>query len=183
MPSKLSVFIATSLDGFIARAGGEINWLEQANATVPAGEDCGYSNFMTTIDALVMGRASFEKVCSFQEWPYGEMPVYVLSKSLQQLPAGTPASVVLLNAEPHAVIRTAANAGHSNLYIDGGKTIQAFLSRGLISEITITVIPVLLGSGLRLFGDLPADVSLRLLSTKAYPFGFVQSHYVVASEA
>ena len=183
MSSKLSVFIATSLDGFIARAGGEIDWLERANATVPSGEDCGYSQFMTTIDALVLGRASFEKVCGFPEWPYGQLPVYVLSSTLRQLPAGTPASVVLLNAEPTEVVRIIANAGHLNLYIDGGKTIQAFLSRRLISEITVTVIPVLLGSGLRLFGDLAADVSLRLLSARSYPFGFVQSHYAVASEA
>ena len=163
MSSKLSVFIATSLDGFIARAGGEIDWLERANATVPSGEDCGYSQFMTTIDALVLGRASFEKVCSFPEWPYGQLPVYVLSSRLRQLPAGTPASVVLLNAEPTEVVRIIANVGHFNLYIDGGKTIQAFLSRRLISEITVTVIPVLLG-GIVLY------VGMYLLSQRVVMF-------------
>ncbi len=181
--SKLSVFIATSLDGFIARHDGAIDWLEDANAAVPAGEDCGYADFMTSVDAIVMGRATFEKVLSFPDWPYGSMPVFVLSTSISGLPAGVPNSVHLLKAAPPDVVRRAADAGHHHLYIDGGRTIQAFLSAGLITDLTITVIPVLLGSGIRLFGDLRKDIHLRLLSSKAFPSGFVQSHYAVLTEA
>ena len=183
MTPKCSVFIATSLDGLIARKDGRIDWLERANTLVPVGEDCGYARFMSTVDALVMGRATFEQAWSFSAWPYEDKPVYVLSSSMTQLPSGTPATVRLLNAGPHAVVRVADAAGHRHLYIDGGKTIQSFLSAGLVSEITITVIPVLLGSGIRLFGELPADISLRHLSTRSFPFGFVQSRYAIASEA
>lgn len=182
MDSKISVFIATSLDGFIARRDGSIDWLEAANATMPAGEDCGYSRFVATVDALVMGRATFEKVLGFPSWPYGNLPTYVLSSSMKQLPDGLPKTVSLLNKAPREIVRTAIEAGHWRLYIDGGRTVQSFLAAGLVSELTITVVPVLLGSGISLFGDLEADMPLRLLSSKAFPFGFVQSHYAVPSE-
>jgi len=183
MSTKCSVFIATSLDGFIARSDGSIDWLELANTSVPAGEDCGYADFMQTVDAIVMGRSTFEKVLSFPDWPYGSKPVYVLSTTIRRLPAGVPGLVHLLNATPDDVVRRTAEAGHRHLYIDGGRTIQGFLRAGLITELTITVIPILLGSGLRLFGDLPAEANLRLLSSKAFSFGFVQSHYAVSQGA
>ncbi|WP_418315604.1 dihydrofolate reductase family protein [Piscinibacter sakaiensis] len=179
MTPKLSVFIATSLDGYIARENGAIDWLEKANATVPEGEDCGYAEFFASVDALVMGRASFEQVLGFADWPYGDKPVHVLSRSLQRLPVGLPGSISLLDMAPQQVVQLAADAGHRHLYVDGGQTIQAFLAAGLISEMTITVIPVLLGSGIRLFGAVPCDIPLRLLSAKAYPFGFVQSRYAL----
>ncbi|MBW4529921.1 MAG: dihydrofolate reductase family protein [Aphanothece saxicola GSE-SYN-MK-01-06B] len=183
MSTKCSVFIATSLDGCIARSDGSIDWLERANASVPAGEDCGYADFMQTVDAIVMGRATFEKVLTFPDWPYGSLPVYVLSTTISRLPAGVPDSVQVLHATPHDVVGRTAQAGHHHLYIDGGRTIQAFLRAGLITELTITLIPLLLGSGIKLFGDLPADTDLRLLSSKAFPFGFVQSSYGVFQEA
>jgi dihydrofolate reductase/adenylate kinase family enzyme len=181
--TRCSVFIATSLDGCIARSDGSIDWLERANASAPAGEDCGYADFMQTVDALVMGRATFEKVLSFPDWPYGGLPVYVLSSTISSLPAGVPDSVHLLSATPHGVVERTAAAGHRHLYIDGGRNIQGFLRAGLITELTITVIPMVLGSGLRLFGELPTDTELRLLSSKAFPFGFVQSHYAVCQKA
>jgi dihydrofolate reductase len=183
MSTKLSVFIATSLDCCIARNNGAIDWLERANENVPAGEDCGYAVFMQTVDAIVMGRSTFEKVLSFPEWPYGSKSVYVLSTSIKTLPAEVPKTVQLLNATPNDVVWKAAAAGHRHLYIDGGRTIQAFLRAGLITELTVTVIPILLGSGIKLFGELQADTDLRLLSSKSFPFGFVQSHYAVRKEA
>ncbi len=182
-PSKCSVFIATSLDGCIARNDGSIDWLERANAAVPAGEDCGYADFMQAVDAIVMGRATFDKVLSFPDWPYGSTSVYVLSTTITRLPAELPNSVHLLNATPHDVVDITAEAGHRHLSIDGGRTIQAFLRAGLITELTITVIPMLLGSGIKLFGDRQAEADLRLLSSKAFPFGFVQSHYAVGGKA
>lgn len=182
MKPRISVFIATSLDGYIARKDGSIDWLESANATVPAGEDCGYAEFFASVDALVMGRATFEQVLSFPSWPYGEKPVYVLSGSMRELPASTPGTVALLNLPPHEVVSTALAAGHRHLYVDGGRTIQQFLQEKLISDLTITTIPVLLGSGIRLFGDLPGDMRLSLLSARSYPFGFVQSHYSVEEQ-
>lgn len=176
---KCSVFIATSLDGFIAREDGAIDWLERANRSVPEGEDCGYSQFMASVDALVMGRGSFAKVCTFSEWPYGDKPVYVLSSSLRQLPAGLPQSVSLLNATPADVVALARQRGQRHLYIDGGLTVQSFLAAGLVAELTITTIPVLLGAGIRLFGSLDQDLGLRLLGSRSWPCGFVQSHYAV----
>jgi dihydrofolate reductase len=183
MASRCSVFVATSLDGYIARKNGSIDWLEQANASVPRGEDCGFAEYLASIDALVMGRATFDLACTFSNWPYGETPVYVLSHSMTQLPSGTPQTVKLLCAEPAEVVRIAATNQHHRLYVDGGSTIQAFLEVGLIAELTITVIPVLLGSGIRLFGELPSDVSLKLRSNRSYPFGFVQSRYEIAQSS
>lgn len=108
----------------------------------------------------------------------------VLSGSLPQRPAGTPPTVTLLkgaSADPAEVLRIAAAAGHRRLYVDGGRTIQSFLAAGLIAELTVTTVPVLLGAGIRLFGALPGDVPLRLLSSQVYPFGFVQSRYAVGA--
>lgn len=172
-----AVFIATSLDGYIARADGRIDWLERANATVTPGEDCGYAAFMASVDALVMGRRTFETVLAFPEWPYGEKPVYVLSQTLTALPPRLPPSVTLHALAPEALVALARERGHRRLYVDGGATIRAFLAAGLIDELTVTVIPVLLGSGRPLFGELPADVWLEHAETLSYPFGFVQSRY------
>jgi dihydrofolate reductase len=176
---KASVFIATSLDGFIARPDGNIDWLNQANAAVPSGEDCGYKAFMETVDVLVMGRHTFEQVLTFAEWPYGDKPVVVLSRSGVVVPEVLKPTVSATSEAPKLLLERLASTGAQHVYVDGGQTIQSFLSAGLLSELTITVIPVLLGSGKPLFGPLKSDVALSHLSTHAYPFGFVQSKYVV----
>jgi dihydrofolate reductase len=176
---RCSVFIATSLDGFIAREDGAIDWLERANGWVPAGQDCGYAAFMATVDALVMGRHTFETVRAFPEWPYGETPVWVVSRSLERLPTGVPATVRLVAVDPQGVVRIAEQEGCARLYIDGGRLIQSFLHEGLITDLTITTIPVLIGRGRPLFGALPGDAALRLVSSRAWEFGFVQSVYEV----
>lgn len=181
MAVHCSVFIATSLDGFIAREDGGLDWLDQANAGVPPGEDCGYGAFMASVDALVMGRHTFEKVLGFPEWPYADKPVWVLSRTLQTLPTGLPPSVRLLNATPAEVCDQATALGWTRLYVDGGLTFQAFLAAGCVSDLTITVIPTLLGRGRPLFGDAGRDVALTHVATKAYPFGFVQSRYEVVA--
>lgn len=177
MLPRCSVFIATSLDGFIARPDGTIDWLERANETVPEGQDCGYADFMSTVDALVMGSGTFEKVMSFPEWPYGDKPVWVVSRSLQQLPAHLPPQVRLLNASPLAIAQEAERLGFERLYIDGGQLIQSFLRAGLVTDLTVTTIPVLIGAGRPLFGVLSGDVPLALVASRAHPFGFVQSSY------
>ena len=176
---RCSVYIATSLDGFIARTDGSIDWLMEANAGVPAGEDCGYAAFMSTINTIVMGRATFEQVLTFPEWPFGSMPIVVLSRTLHALPVGVPETVRLSSASPRDLVAQLASEGVERVYVDGGKTIQSFLADGLITDLTITLIPVVLGSGLPLFGPLDRDVALRHVSTTAYPFGFVQNTYHV----
>lgn len=179
MTLRCSVFIATSLDGYIARPDGAIDWLEQANASVPPGEDCGYAAFMATVDALVMGRNTFEQVLTFPEWPYGDTPVWVVSRTLTQLPAHVPDSVRLLAQTPREVVAQARELGYKRLYIDGGRLIQSFLREGLITDLTITTLPVLIGQGRALFGKADADIALKLVSSHAYPFGFVQTVYKV----
>lgn len=178
---QCSVFIATSLDGYIAREDGAIDWLEKANKLVPPGEDCGYQVFMSTVDALVMGRNTFDLVTTFPGWPYGATPVAVLSRSLVALPSGLPPSVSLHRESPIELVDHLGKLGHKHLYIDGGLTIQSFLRAGLIGEMIITTVPVLLGSGRRLFGSLEADVELEFMSSRAFPFGFVQSRYRLAT--
>lgn len=179
MNARCSVFVATSLDGFISRSDGRIDWLNGANALVPPGEDCGFAEFFSTVDALVMGRNTFEQVLSFSEWPYSSKPVVVLSHSLRSLPGQVPATVTLSAEPPATLVERLSAEGLGHLYIDGGLTIQSFLVANLVDEMTITVIPVLLGSGKPLFGSLRSDVNLQLLASRAYDFGFVQSKYRV----
>ncbi len=179
MTPRCSVFIATSLDGYIARSNGSVDWLDALNKTVPEGEDCEYARFMASVDALVMGRHTFETVLSFREWPYGEKPVLIASRSLKSLPAHLPAQVELTSQAPASLVTQARARGWHRLYVDGGELVRSFLRAGLITDLTITTVPVLLGSGRRLFGELEEDLSVRLLSSVAYPFGFVQSVYEV----
>ena len=179
MIAKCSVFIATSLDGFISRTDGSIDWLDEANARVPTGEDCGYEQFMSTVDALVMGRHTFELAQSFSGWPYGSTPVVVLSSRMSSLPSSVPSTVSLSGEAPAALVARLSGEGMRHLYIDGGITIQRFLAAALIQEFTITKIPVLIGTGRPLFGPLSSDVRLEHESTRAFDFGFVQSKYRV----
>ena len=174
---KVSVYIATSLDGFIARKDGGLDWLNEANATVPDGEDLGFSAFMDSVDALVMGRKTYEQVLSFGEWPYGNIPVVVLSRHSIVFPPSVPDTVTYSSEPLRELLKRLAEQGIEHVYIDGGATIQGFLSEGLVNEITVTVIPVILGDGIPLFGPLENDIRLTHLRTTAYDFGFVQTTY------
>ncbi|MEE2717840.1 MAG: dihydrofolate reductase family protein [SAR324 cluster bacterium] len=177
MNLQASVFIATSLDGYIARENGDVDWLIAANTQVPAGEDCGFFVFMESVDVLVMGSRSFEKVLSFGEWPYGEKAVVVLSHRNLTIPGPLQNTVTLSSESPAALCDRLSQNGVKRLYVDGGAIIQSFLKAGLLTDFTITAIPVLLGKGIPLFGDLEADLPLEHQETKVYDFGFVQSKY------
>ena len=179
MNLKVSVFIATSLDGFIARENGELDWLDAANATVPKGEDCGYLQFIETIDVLVMGRKTYEKVLSFGIWPYGNTSVIVLSSKKIEFQNDLNQNIACSSESPKNLCQRLAKEGAKRLYIDGGITIQRFLAEGLITDLTITVIPILLGSGKPLFSTAGKDIPLRHVATKSFDFGFVQSTYKV----
>ncbi len=179
MTIKCSVFVATSLDGFIARPDGSVDWLNAANAAVPPGEDCGYRAFMATVDTLVMGRNTFEQVLTFGEWPYGSTPVVVLSRRASSLPSNAPHTATSSQDAPTDLVARLSAEGNRHLYVDGGLTVQSFLAEHLIDELTITVIPILLGTGIPLFGPLPSDVNLSHVATRVYEFGFVQHEYRV----
>lgn len=181
MKPKVSVYIATSLDGFIARSNGDIDWLEIADELVPEGEDLGYADFMQSVDVLVMGRNSYEKVLTFGEWPY-EKPVIVLSSQPIMFPKEIPETVTHSSASPAELCAQLALDGVSHVYIDGGKTIQRFLNAGLVDEMIITKIPVILGDGIPLFGPTPTDIRLKMIDVKAYDFGLVQLKYAVTSD-
>lgn len=176
---KYSAFIATSLDGFIARTNGDIKWLHEASVGVDKGEDFGFQAFFSGIDAMIMGRSTFEIVAAFGDWPYGEIPVLILSSMMVALPKTTPETVTLIKGGISEAIKKAENAGYHHVYVDGGKTIQSFLQAGLLNDITLTTIPIVLGDGIPLFGKVEHDIHLLLLASKAYPNGFVQTHYEI----
>lgn len=183
MRPRASAFIATSLDGYIARPNGSIDWLSDAQHLIPDGEDCGYNEFMDSIDGLVMGRHTFERVLGFDPWPYGDLPVYVMTHSPVEIPPELEDSVSTFEGTAEVLAAELHAKGHRHLYVDGGLTIQSFLRAGLLDDVTITLIPVLLGSGRPLFGPLAQDVELTLLRERSWDFGFVQLTYEITTPA
>ena len=180
---KASVYIATSLDGFIARRDGSIDWLEEAHGLVPEGEGCGFQAFMDSVDTLIMGRKTYEQVLSFGQWPYGKTPVVVLSHNPIQIPSHLPGTVSYSSESPRALLERLSAQGVKHVYIDGGSTIQGFLEGSLIDGITITRIPVAIGDGIPLFAPMEKDIKLTHVRTTAYDFGFVQTTYKVDRNA
>lgn len=172
------VFIAASLDGFIARADGDIDWL---TPFATGGEDTGYDAFMASVDGVVMGRGTFEKVLSFGAWPFSE-PVIVSSRTLSQndLRADLDGKLRISSLAPRPLMEALAADGWKRAYVDGGKLIQSFLREGLISDIILTRIPVLLGEGIPLFGKMDGDITLRHVETRTFASGLVQSKYSIA---
>jgi len=170
------VFIATSLDGFIADKNGGIEWLH--SIPNPDGNDMGYQSLMNEVDALVMGRVTFETVHGFGiDWPY-EKPVFVLSNSLKSVPETLREKVFIVNGDLKAVISQINAKGFQDLYIDGGSTIQNFLKEDLIDEMVITTIPILLGGGVPLFGTLPKPLNFQCIESNIYLERIVQSKFV-----
>lgn len=171
----VSVFVGTSLDGFIARVNGDLDFLPGGG-----GEPHGYEEFMATIDAIVIGRNTFEKVLTFKAWPYGDKRVVVLSSRPLDLCAARGGVVEQMAGAPGEIVARLAASGAQHLYVDGGITIQRFLRAGAIQRLIITRVPVLIGEGISLFGSLPRDVRLRHVVTESYRSGLVKSEYAVA---
>ena len=172
----LSVFVGTSLDGFIARLDGTFDFLPP-----DGGEPHGYDEFIASVDAVVMGRKTFETVLALGPWPYGNKRVVVLSSRPVYLSAVSGGVVEQMSGTPAEIVSKLAASGAHNLYIDGGITIQEFLRAGLIQRIVITRVPVLIGEGIPLFGSLPDDIRLRHVATRQYPSGLVSIEYLVAA--
>ena len=169
----VSVFVGVSVDGFIARPDGGLDWLPTD------GEAHGFDEFMASVDALVMGRNTFETVMGFGEWPYGDKRVVVLSSRPLDLSVarGQGGVVDQMSGTPPEIVARLAGQGARHLYVDGGITIQDFLRAGLIQRLVITRVPVLIGQGIPLFGSLPGDVKLTHVGTRTFPSGLVQSEY------
>jgi dihydrofolate reductase len=174
----VSVFIGTSLDGFIARPDGALDWLPEGG-----GEPHGYDEFIASVDALVIGRKTFEKVLTFETWPYGDKRVVVLSSHPVDLSAARGGVVEQMAGPPADIVSQLAAGGAHHLYVDGGITIQEFLRAGLVQRLIITRVPVLIGEGVPLFGTLPRDIRLHHVATRHYPSGLVQSEYHVTGSA
>lgn len=173
--SKNTVFIATSLDGYIADKNGALDYLGMVPN--PDNIDMGYKTLIQRTDALIMGRTTFETVCSFDiPWPYS-VPVFVLSSKLTEVPVEYKTKVELVKGELKSILEKINNMGYHRLYIDGGKTIQSFLKEDLIDELIVTQMPILLGGGSSLFAQLPKELELELVDSKVYLGQIVQSHY------
>ncbi len=173
---RASVFIATTTDGFIAREDGGLDWLTRAD---PGDEDYGFEDFMDSVEALVMGRKTFDFVLTTGEWAYGKTPVFVLTNRRLELPPRFPGRVEPMALSPAAVAGELDRRGIEDVYVDGGETIQSFLRAGLVRRMIVTRLPVLIGTGISLFGDLDTDVDLRLVRSTAYENGWVQLEYEV----
>lgn len=178
MESKQSVFIATSMDGFIARPDGNIDWLLEHDNRESSNEDYGYREFINSVDAIAMGRNSFDKVLSFDTWPYSKKVVVLTHRPLE-ISDEVSGKVETASGPPQEVVDQLAGQDLNHLYVDGGKTIQQFLNAGLIQEMIITQIPVLIGEGIPLFGPVKNDIKLQHIATKAFDGGLVQSRYKV----
>ena len=170
---KTTVYVGTSLDGFIARKDGDIDWLvKYQDKEVHE----SYNEFISRIDAMVIGRGTYEKVLSFPEWPY-EKKVFVLSTSLKQIPGTLNEKATLIDMKPAALLNYLSDKGFSNIYVDGGKVIQSFLKEDLIDELIITRVPELIGTGIPLFGYLDNDLRFEHIKTSIYSDGLVKSQY------
>lgn len=173
MTKSNKVFIATSLDGYIADSKGNIDWLHSFPNSKES-SDMGYGEFMNSVDALIMGRTTFETVAGFDiPWPY-EKPVYVLSSQLKEVPNELKGKVELVTGTLQEILHQIYTDGYHHLYIDGGKTIQSFLREALIDEITITVLPILLGRGIPLFGELDEPQRYACVHSRVFDNGVVQ---------
>lgn len=173
------VFMAMSLDGFVARKDHSLDWLMKQPGE---GEDHGYDAHIARTDGIVMGSGSFRTVLGFGDWPY-TLPVVVMSRSMTatDIPETLRDKVRLTDKPPKALTKELAAEGWTRAYVDGGAVVRSFLAEGLIADMTVTIIPILLGQGIRMFGDLPKDVDLETVDVRAHPSGLTDLVYRVKS--
>jgi dihydrofolate reductase len=169
---KTSVFCGVSVDGFLARTNHTFDFLDSGGQVAH-----GYDEFYAGVDVVVIGRNTFEVVQSFGQWPYGQKPVVVLSGRPLDLSSVKGGVVEQMSGEPATIVTRLSARGCQHAYIDGGITIQRFLAAGLIDRLIVTRVPILIGTGIPLFGALPRDIALRHVATRCYDGGLVQSEY------
>ncbi len=178
-----AIFVGVSLDGYIARPNGDLDWLMgQSEGSEGSGEH-GYNEFIAGIDVIVMGRRTFEKVLTFNKWHYGKKRVVVLAHKHVDIEGARARGGVVeqMSGKPPEVVSKLAARGAKHLYIDGGDTIQQFLRAGLIQRLVISRLPILIGQGIPLFGPLQRDIKWRHMGTHTFAGGMVQSEYQVVA--
>ena len=183
MPRPQSImYIATTLDGFIARLDNQIDWLDHESG----GEDYGWGKFRSGIDGLIIGRKTYQQVLGFGvEWPYAGLRTVVWSQTLTSVDIPSELceqGVEVSNKSPQLILESLGEAGVENVWIDGGMTLRAFVAAGLVDYLTITRIPILIGEGIPLFGPVLKDIHLSHLSTASFASGVVQSSYAVKND-
>ena len=183
---KFSVYIATSVDGFIAREDGSVDWLElygNHEAEMDENADMGFGKFMSSVDCLIMGRGCMEKISSMnltpEQWPYRDARIIVLSNTVKEPPENLKDKVEMYSGDLLELVTILDREGFNHAYVDGGTTIQSFLNLKLINEMTLTQIPVLLGEGKPLFGKTNQDIRLEKSEAIIFPNDCVQVHYKV----
>ncbi len=173
---KNRVFIASSIDGYIADRDGGIEWLTAIPN--PENNDMGYADFIAGTDAIVMGRNTFETVCGMDiDWPYRQ-PVFVLSRSMTRIPDAYSEKAELVKVPVKDLPGHLHKKGYDSLYIDGGKTIRSFLEEDLIDEMIITIIPCILGGGIPLFTENRIKLDFRCIATRIFLKQIVQHHFI-----
>jgi dihydrofolate reductase len=171
---KISAFCGVSVDGFLARPDGALDFLEAGEK-----EPHGFEEFYGSVDVMVIGRKTFEVVLTFPEWFYGKKQVIVLSTQPLDFSSIQEAVVEQMAGEPDEIIEKLRKRGFQHAYIDGGVTIQRFLAAGVVERLIVTRVPVLIGEGIPLFGSVPHDIKLQHVETRCFGGGLVQSEYRV----
>lgn len=177
MSSEVIVYVAASLDGFIARSDGSIDWLDIAGPEEAERSMSDFVVLLNSVDCLVMGRKTFDTVKQFSPWPYGALPIVVLSTTLSEVPPIEGANIRIRSARPADLLRELEHEGLARIYVDGGATIHGFLREGLIDRITVATVPVVLGSGRPLFPETGLELKLKLESSVVLESGIVKSAY------
>ncbi len=165
---RVSAFLGASLDGFIAEADGGLGFLAPFE-----GEDNGYRAFYAAVDTLLMGRKTYETVLGFDAWPFSDRRVVVLTRN----PRTPRFNERFRSGAPAEVLDTLASEGARHVYADGGQVVTQFLAAGCLDALTVTFVPVVLGTGIRLFGSDPGRHRLELESTRSFDSGMVQLRY------
>lgn len=169
---KVSIYIASSIDGYIAREDGNLDWLQYGHK---GDEDYGFKEFISSIDVVVMGRNTYEAVDGFDEWAYKDKRVIVLSNSLNTVRK----EAELFSGELTELLSQLDTENIKHIWVDGGITVSRFLEAGLVDEITISIVAMVLGSGIPLFSTMSREHKCRPISTQTYPSGLVQIKYEI----
>lgn len=175
MSNEIKLFIAQTLDGYIARADGALDWLDELAS--PQGEDYGYANFLTTISTIIMGRNTYQQILSFGvDWPYAEQKTIIFTTN-KTMEVSTPNTEISDELNTQYVQKIKDSAQGNIWIVGGGKLIQSFLAIDAIDEMIISQVPRILGQGIRLFPEGTKETPLQLVTTTNYDKGVINLKY------